>query len=52
MFDFNGITINPVQIIDASVTGADAFNYFFTMVLIFGLFSWGVGLLASIISRS
>lgn len=32
--------------------GADAFNYFFTVVCAFGLFAFGIGLLFKIINRS
>lgn len=34
------------------ITGADAFNYFFSVVLFFGLFAFGVNLLVRILTRS
>jgi len=52
MFDFTGLTITPLTIIAPPQSGAEAFNYFFTLVLMFGMFSWGIGMLASIISKS
>jgi len=53
MFDLNGISINVVQILDpAAVDGAEYFNYFFTLILVFGMFCFGINLLVKIISRS
>ena len=51
MFPWSGVTtFNIIQLLP----GADyqAFNYFFTLIMVWGLFSWGVGLLCKIISRS
>ena len=31
---------------------AAAFNYFFTLVFLCGLFAWGIGCLATMINRS
>lgn len=53
MFDLNGLTINAVQILDPlSYPGADYFNFFFTLIMIFGLLAFGFKLLIRIITRS
>lgn len=53
MFDLNGISINTIQIIDpASYPGAEYFNWFFTLVLVWGFFCFGVKILCDIINRS
>lgn len=53
MFNLNGITVNTVQILDpAVVDGAEYFNYFFTVILVFGMVCFGINLLVKIISRS
>lgn len=53
MFNLNGITVNVVEILDPlNVPGAEYFNYFFTLVLLFGMLSFGINILVRIISRS
>lgn len=53
MFDLNGVTISVIQILDPSaVDGAEYFNYFFTLVLVFGMVCFGINLLVKIVSRS
>jgi flagellar biogenesis protein FliO len=52
MFNLNGITIAALQVMPSGQTGADYFNYFFTLIVVFGLFSFGINLLVKIISRS
>jgi len=53
MFELNGITINAMQILDpATVTGAEYFNWFFTLITVFAMFCFGLNLLVRIISRS
>jgi hypothetical protein len=53
MFDFTGLTINTVQILDpVSYPGAEYFNFFFTLVMIFGMMAFGFKLLIRIITRS
>lgn len=53
MFDVNNITFNVMEILDPSAyPGAEYFNWFFTLIVVFGLFCFGVNLLVRIISRS
>jgi hypothetical protein len=53
MFDLNGITINVLTILDPeAVTGAEYFNWFFTLIAVFGMLCFGINLLVKIISRS
>jgi len=52
MFDFNQ-AINVIEILDPlTVDGAAYFNWFFTLVVIWGMFCFGVNLLVRIIARS
>jgi len=53
MFDLDDITINTIQILDpVAVTGAEYFNYFFTIIVVFAMFSFGLNVLVRLISRS
>jgi hypothetical protein len=47
-----GDTINVATWLVGSDPEIVYFNYFFTIVVVFGLIGWGIGLLAKIISRS
>lgn len=53
MFDLNGLSINTLQILDPSAyPGAEYFNWFFTLVLVWGLFCFGIKILCDLINRS
>jgi hypothetical protein len=53
MFDLTGQTINVLQILDPlTYPGAEYFNWFFTLVLIFGLVSFGIKMLIRVLTRS
>ena len=53
MFNLNGLTINTVQILDPlAYPGAEYFNFFFTLVMIFGLMAFGFKILIRILTRS
>ena len=53
MFELNGITINTMQILDpATVTGAEYFNWFFTLIVVWALFCFGLQILVRLITRS
>jgi hypothetical protein len=53
MFDLNGITINVIQILNPEdYPGAEYFNWFFTLVVVWGMFCFGVKILVDIINRS
>jgi len=44
------VTFNIMQVMSGD--GSEYFNYFFTLVSAFGLFSFGIGCLVKIVSRS
>lgn len=51
MFPWSGVTtFNPIILMTGD--GSDVFNWFFTIIMVWGLFCWGVGLLCKIVSRS
>jgi hypothetical protein len=53
MFDLDDITIAVIEILDpVAVPGADYFNWFFTLVVVFAMFAFGVNILVRLISRS
>lgn len=53
MFDLNGITVNTIELLDPLVvTGAEYFNYFFTMIAMVALVCFGINALVRIVTRS
>ena len=53
MFDLDDITINVLEIIDpVAVTGGAYFNYFFTLIVVFAMFSFGLNILVRLLTRS
>lgn len=53
MFDLNGLTITVVEILDpVQYPGADLFNWFFTLLIVWGLFCFGIKTLVRILTRS
>jgi len=53
MFELDDIAINTIQILDpVAITGAEYFNYFFTIIVIFAMFSFGLNVLVRIMTRS
>lgn len=51
MWVFDVVDLGIVEIM-SGVTGADAFNFFFTLTWVFGLISMATGLLMRVVSRS
>lgn len=52
MFDFTG-GVNVLPILDPiAYPGAEYFNWFFTLVLVFGLISFGIKALVRVLTRS
>jgi hypothetical protein len=48
-----GETVLVMQILDpATVTGAEYFNWFFTLVMVFGLIAFGLNVMVRLIARS
>lgn len=53
MFNIGGSTFDVVQILDpANYPGAEYFNWFFTLIMIWGLFCFGLKVLCDLINRS
>jgi hypothetical protein len=53
MFDLDNVTINVLEILDPeAITGAEYFNWFFTLILVFGLVCFGIKVLFDLINRS
>ena len=50
-WDFGEGDISVLHIMQGQ-QGADVFNYFFTIILFFGLIAFSIGLLIKLISRS
>lgn len=48
MYEVGKITVKVMQIIPNN----DVFNYFFTIVSVFGLIAFSIGILVKLISRS
>jgi len=48
MYEIGKITVKTMQIIPHN----DVFNYFFTIVSVFGLIAFSIGILVKLISRS
>jgi len=51
MWEFAVVDFGIVEIV-SDITGADAFNFFFTLTWIFGLVAMATGLLMRAVSRS
>lgn len=53
MFPWSGLqTYNIIEFMPATIDGADVFNYFFTLMVVVGLFAFGIKVLVRIVSRS
>ena len=52
MFNWSDPIINTATWIIGTGVEYDYFNFFFTLVSIFGMMAWGFGLLCKIISKS
>lgn len=52
MFDLNQ-TFNVLEILDpVAYPGAEYFNWFFTLIMVFGLFCFGVKALVRLLTRT
>lgn len=53
MWDWtDGTIFNVIEWLPATQTGAPEFNYFFTLVSIYGVIAIAIGLLVKLITRS
>lgn len=53
MWDLNNLSVNVIEILDpVSVTGAEYFNFFFTIIAVFAMVCFGINVLIRLISRS
>jgi len=51
-WNFGQGDISVLQIMQSGQEGADVFNYFFTIIIFFGILAFAIGLLIKLISRS
>lgn len=53
MFELDGVSVNTIQLLDPTlITGAEYFNYFFTMIAMVALVCFGINAMVRIITRS